>query len=376
MKLDFDRLPHYDVGGKKFLSTAQALLEATRTGSSYRFCLFEKSWQQFDWTQDPRESWTELLRRRCQQLREKYDWISLFYSSGRDSDLVLRSFIDNKIHLDEVVIQRNPQDPKKLYIIDEVVVPAARMRLAQSPLTKLTIINLGKRDYEQVFDKNWLDRPGAPGGYWTYHPLGWNTMIERHPELFPYLGSSKRRISILGADKPKLKIQDGAWYMYYQDAGLQLHMHDGNIEWFYFTPDLPELHAKQCWMAIQHAEKYHQDKSVDWLNRWSHTGQWGLGIQGFDDFSRAIGRGDAVHRITGFGDDKKSAGHEWYQAYIDQSAKTPDSTYRQWHGDLSDLGKTIPTFVRDDNIFKGTVGILGKHYFLKKYENHTTTPGI
>ena len=164
---DFSRLPHYDVGGKKFLSTAQALIEISRTGSSYRYCLFEESWDQFDWTKEPSDSWDELLKKRCQQIRDRYDWVSLFYSAGRDSDLILHSFIKNKIHLDEVIIQRNPQDPKKLFIIDDIILPAARKHLAASPGTRLTVVNLGPDDWAKTFDSNWMHRPGAPGGYWT-----------------------------------------------------------------------------------------------------------------------------------------------------------------------------------------------------------------
>jgi len=374
---DFSRLPHYDVGGKKFLSTAQALIEISRTGSSYRYCLFEESWDQFDWTKEPSDSWDELLKKRCQQIRDRYDWVSLFYSAGRDSDLILHSFIKNKIHLDEVIIQRNPQDPKKLFIIDDIILPAARKHLAASPGTRLTVVNLGPDDWAKTFDSNWMHRPGAPGGYWTYHPLSWTTMVERHPELFPELEKGLNRVSILGADKPRIKIENGAWYMYAMDAGLQLHMHDGNIEWFYFTPDMPELHSKQCWMAINYAEKHHQDKSIDWLNRWPRTGTWGLGTEMFGDFANAIGRLPAVSNIVGYGADKKAAGHEWYQIYIDHAAHDPDALYRRWHDDLTALGREIDDrFLREGSIFHGTVGILGKHYFIKKHENKNSTQSV
>jgi hypothetical protein len=369
MTHDFDRLPHYDVGGKKFLSTARALREICTTGNAYRFSLFEKSWGHYDWTHEPSQSWEELLRRRCQQIRDQYEWVSLLYSAGRDSDLILQCFIENKIPLDEVIIRRNVYDISKPPIVDNVVIPIVKQRLKHSPEIKLTVYDLNAQDIQKTFSEDWMDQPGAPGGYWTFHPVAWHSAIENRPDIFSQVDRGLKYTSILGLDKPKLKIEQGHWCMYTQDQGVQSQMHRGNLEWFYLTPDMPELHAKQCWMAIRHAEQHHRDKDIDWINRWSKSGTWGLGPDAFDDFSRAIGRRPSAHPVVGFGTDKKVAGDPLYQHWIDQSMEQGCPYAKRWKQGLDDLNSVAGSFAINSDMTLGSIGILGKSYQLKKYES-------
>lgn len=368
--LDFDRLPHYDVGGKKFLSTAQAIKEICSGDQPYRFSVFEKSWGQFDWTQEPSKTWQQLLKERCQQIRDQYEWVSLLYSAGRDSDLILQCFIENNIHLDEVIIRRNVYDLGKPPIIDNVVIPMAIERLKNSPHVKLTVYDLNETDIQKTFGEDWMDQPGAPGGYWTFHPVAWHSAIENRPDIFSQVDRGLKYTSILGLDKPKLKIQDGFWCMYIQDQGVQSQMHTGNLEWFYLTPDMPELHAKQCWMAINHAERVHQDKDIEWLNRWSKSAKWGLGPEAFADFSEAIGRREAAHPIVGFGEDKKVAGDPLYQHWIDQSLADRNPYAIRWQQGLEQLQSVAGRFAANGDMRLGSIGILGKSYQLKRYESH------
>lgn len=56
-----------------------------------------------DWTNEPTESWKDLLKERAQQLRDTHDYIVLHYSGGSDSETVLNAFLDNGIFIDEIV---------------------------------------------------------------------------------------------------------------------------------------------------------------------------------------------------------------------------------------------------------------------------------
>jgi len=51
------------------------------------------------------ESLDFLYALRARQLREKYDYLVLYFSGGADSTNILKTFIDNNIFLDEIVMQ-------------------------------------------------------------------------------------------------------------------------------------------------------------------------------------------------------------------------------------------------------------------------------
>ena len=58
----------------------------------------------FNWRSRLNVPLTDLYRLRAQQLRDKYDYLILWFSGGADSTTILQSFIHNGIHLDEVIV--------------------------------------------------------------------------------------------------------------------------------------------------------------------------------------------------------------------------------------------------------------------------------
>ena len=63
------------------------------------------------------KSFDELLKERCIQLRDKYNYLILYFSGGSDSETTLQSFIRSGIHLDEIVtnvFEINEKDPPLL----------------------------------------------------------------------------------------------------------------------------------------------------------------------------------------------------------------------------------------------------------------------
>jgi hypothetical protein len=93
---------YYEVGDKIFNNKLNAVLEASRSphNMSWNFNhnIFEKQ------AKMPRLAvpLTELYRQRALQLREQYDYIIIAYSGGADSDTILKTFLDNNIPIDEI----------------------------------------------------------------------------------------------------------------------------------------------------------------------------------------------------------------------------------------------------------------------------------
>ena len=70
--MDFSNIPHWVVDGKRYFNQSDTWLAQCLTSKPARFCLYEDALDSVDWSQDPKESWDELLLIRCLQLRQIY----------------------------------------------------------------------------------------------------------------------------------------------------------------------------------------------------------------------------------------------------------------------------------------------------------------
>ncbi len=372
---NWDQLPHYDVGGAKFLRLTDAFAEMKRTNSDYRVVCYEQAWDALDWSREPEESWDELCVQRAHQLRDRADWLRVWYSSGRDSHHMLSVFLNNNIHVDEIIVTHNVFDHEKSYDIQHIVLPAAHM-LTKHLTTKVTEVKLTLNDWRQTFKSNWIEQGfGAPVGAWTFLPSGHGNLVRRRPDIFwrdhtPGIVCA----NVLGIDRPKLRIHDGWWHTYFQDSVFHMAMHDGCLDFFYFSNELPTLHAKQVWMAINHLEKMHADKSEEWLNKYTSSGKWGHGSAMYDDFCTAVGRGPAYHARTGLGLDKAVPGSARYQTMIKHGIDSKLTEFKQWRDGLAQLSEEYPDRFQQQSAFNGSVGILSKQYRVKPYINQQFSP--
>jgi len=97
----------YEVAKLKFYSQIEALEVSRKFNLPITWNFNDEIFSSYDWQIEPEETISELYVKRCEQLREKYDYLVLFYSGGADSDNILNYFIQNNIHLDEVVCLTN-----------------------------------------------------------------------------------------------------------------------------------------------------------------------------------------------------------------------------------------------------------------------------
>lgn len=95
----------WQVGGTHFTNKIQALLEATRTKLPVQYYFYHDVWKNFDRNLLGKIALKELYRQRAQMLRDKYDYLVLYYSGGSDSWTVLHTFLENNIKLDCVYVR-------------------------------------------------------------------------------------------------------------------------------------------------------------------------------------------------------------------------------------------------------------------------------
>ena len=102
MSTDLDQFGFYQVGDLKTYSKLDAILIQSRTGHVPTWNFNDSVFDCYDWTVEPTESLQELYRQRAQLIRDRYDYVVLFYSGGADSTNILQTFLKNDIKLDEI----------------------------------------------------------------------------------------------------------------------------------------------------------------------------------------------------------------------------------------------------------------------------------
>lgn len=276
------KLGYYKVGDKVFYSKPLALIEATSTNQFPEWHFNNDVFGSLNYTQEPGTPLLELYRIRAQQLRDKYDYIRLEFSGGSDSATALYSFVNNNIHLDEVVVkypktgEKNVEDDPFNYKPENTLsefkyaaLPILNWLKTQAPKTKITIDDYSVNMLETKYDEGWVFRTKdyfQPGHAFKHNPIG----AKHHKEL---ADSGKNICVLYGVDKPKVCIKDKKWYMYFIDiianhsVGTVGEYNNLTNEYFFWTPDLPELVLKQAHIVINWFNMP-QNKYLQYLCRW------------------------------------------------------------------------------------------------------------
>jgi len=276
------KLGVYTVGEKTFYSKPLALIEATKTGNFPLWNFNNDIFSKVNWQQEPDSNLDELYRIRAQQLRDKYDYIRMEFSGGSDSAVALYSFVKNGIHIDEVTV-RYPKQGEKDVSADPfnhkpentlsefkfAAEPALKWLAIHSPKTKIVIHDYSENMVSSYYDETWVFNSKdyfQPGHAFKHDPLGY----QEHRKL----ADSGKKICILyGIDKPKICIKDKKWYLYFIDviANHSVSKFDEynnmNIEYFFWSAELPELVHKQAWV-ITSWFNLPSNKHAQYLCRW------------------------------------------------------------------------------------------------------------
>jgi len=268
------KLGYYRVGNRIFYLKPDAYIYATQTGELPDWQFNPIEFAKFNWESEPETNLRELYRQRAQQLRDRYDYIRLECSGGGDSATALFSFLLNGIHIDEVMF-RYPKQVDK----DSVDAPwntRAENTLGERKYAAEPLLHWIKTNYPQVkitiqdYSENLLKDDYLRDESWVFTTRDWfqpghgikfgnfNTQEQRK------LADSNKKICVLhGIDKPKLAVIDNKWYLYFMDLQANnpcpiIGDHTNiTTELFYWTPDLPELVAKQAhiiktWFDMPH----------------------------------------------------------------------------------------------------------------------------
>ena len=262
------RFGYYQVNDRRFRLKSDALIYASTTKSAVTWYFGEDVFSAINWSTPIQSSLRELYKLRAQQLRDKYDFVSLFYSGGVDSTNVLHSFIDNDIFLDEIVIYRpkvienrlNSEDKTPYNLFSETKY-AAIPHLKKCTLDSRTTVRIIHID-EAIF--KFFDDPILPMQFTNFsdyssHGIGKVAMAMTDPVWNKLYAAGKRVGHIQGADKPIIQIDGDSYFFQFWDSAaafiwepsfhtdltemVQSHQFH---EMFYWSPDFPLIPIKQC----------------------------------------------------------------------------------------------------------------------------------
>lgn len=276
------KLGFYTVGDKKFFSKPMALMEATQTNQFPHWNFNNEVFDHLNYTHSPEISLLDLYRIRAQQLRDKHDYIRLEFSGGSDSATALFSFVNNGIHLDEVVVkypksgEKNVEDDpfnhkpeNTLSEFKYAALPLLNWLKTQAPKTKITIYDYSVDMLTTKYDEGWVLHTKdyfQPGHAFKHNPIA----AKEHKEL---ADSGKSICVLYGVDKPKVCIKDKKWYMYFIDVianhcvGTVGDYTNITNEYFFWTPDLPEMVLKQAHVVVNWFN-LPQNQHLQYLCRW------------------------------------------------------------------------------------------------------------
>lgn len=292
----------YKVGDKKFFNKASAILEAQKD---------QNSWVEFDFHDDvytmanpmvePSDSLMEIYRKRALQLREKYDYLILSYSSGCDSTNILHSFLYNNIKLDEIFCygpfstqqgrswQYDPLNSKRsgeyellktsannYREIDLVAVPYLR-ELQKYHDFKITLYDWTNDLVNGFKNRDWIFTETrcrlAPSTYAR-------NRLHNARQHLDLVDKGKKVAFIFGIDKPRVILSEGNWYFSFLDIMLDMAAGPGSIatgqhwehdEFFYWTPDMPELAIKQAHVIKNYIEAH--PETIPYVKD-AHKAEW------------------------------------------------------------------------------------------------------
>lgn len=264
---NFDQYPsgYYVSNNIKFVNKYEALLYGKANKSLINYIYFDSVWEKFNRQDLGKFQLNQLYKIRAQQLRDKYDYLILYFSGGADSYNVLRSFIDNGIKLDEVctkwcvdsltsntkIYNPNLQDQTAFNYLSEwdfAIKPVLDELKISHPNIKIEIVDWFKNRDEKTIDSafrivnHWHDSEVNSLAVWSSSE---RKLIEK----------GKRVGSIYGIDKPIVYFEGDNAYMTFADSSITMGtpnpINPFGTEYFYYSPEFPLLTFEMAKVAAE-----------------------------------------------------------------------------------------------------------------------------
>lgn len=259
----------YLCNGKRYFNKLEAILEANTSQKHVEWDYHDAIFGKHDWSIEPTVELKELYKLRALQLRDAYDHLVLFYSGGVDSWNILKTFIDNNIRIDEIyMFGAFEAEEKKIsslgysrdpgYYTREIKqsLPLVKKLVADRNI-KVNVFDWTKHILAAANDLDWIWTAGVRFDPTCMVRSKFHKIFREHNEL---LHKGKRVGFVYGVDKPRLLRDDNTIYFAFLDVIMTtgtlpsndiLGEYWENDEYFYWSPNLPELAIKQSHIVVK-----------------------------------------------------------------------------------------------------------------------------
>jgi hypothetical protein len=254
-----DDLGYYTVGTEKFYEKIPAMFKAQQLKQEMHWNFNDKEFSVMDWTKEPTQSLDELYAIRARQIREEYDYVLLFCSGGADSTNMFYAFVNNGLHVDEVVgsapleglrdWKSDSTNQDVTNTIDETFhtqIPWLEKIRVEYPQIKVTLHDYFEDMLNYKAD-DWLIK----GNDWMHPTMAGRYNLDKYLHLKRIAESGKRIAIVQGIDKPKIARYKNQFVILFAD-NVYNNKYDSvkhpntNPVFFYHSPQLPEMIVKQA----------------------------------------------------------------------------------------------------------------------------------
>lgn len=193
-----------------------------------------------DTTQDPQESWDELLKERATRLRDSLPKIVIAFSGGADSFTMVNAFVQNGLHIDKIIVGNSyslTKNDSMYYELENYAFPM--LEYFDLKNTEIEIVN-----FETVSE-------------WSQHVLDEELYWDEGYQILPTTGVSLMRTLHRYSDNQKIirGVTEPRVYWCKKTSNWRAEMWDTD-NWyntgadhftipFFSDPHFPKLHLKQ-----------------------------------------------------------------------------------------------------------------------------------
>lgn len=289
----------YQSESKNFTNALEFWKHINTTDENFSFHLYENQFKSVDWTKEPIDSVEILCSMRAKQIRDKYDYVRIWYSAGRDSHHILKTFLENNLRVDELLIM--DWSILKRFETDASIAYKSAVDTFTSygiPLPKITIFKTEKEQYNRFFCKDFYLKYGAYSTNYNFNLNHYPNIIQAFPELTDGRG---KLCEVYGFEKSKIHMDDdGKFYFQMNDKNFNQGLgHADNSEWFYLSGDLPELAIKQSHIIMNFLTSTFGKTLLKHQVR-----EFQEGRSSYDLFASVLKRGPKISHQTGGGVNK------------------------------------------------------------------------
>jgi hypothetical protein len=280
--LSKDKFGFYQIDDFKSYSKVETIEAARKINkpNSVYWNFNDHEFSNYNWKIEPAESIKQLYQHRARQIRERYDYVVIWWSGGADSYTMLKAFVDEGLFVDELATFHNHTgdgnwDSYLNSEVKQVAIPLAEKILENSPNTKFRLVD--HFDYQPDLynvDDNKFDFLYKANAVFSPNQLARRYIREKEKDYLDLFAQGKKVCFVWGMDKPRITQVNGKYAMLFVDIldncvnpeTQRLDRAWENDEFFYWSPDSCDLLCKQGHIVKNYLRNVPQhDIDAGWL---------------------------------------------------------------------------------------------------------------